>query len=80
MAVTPSNMLELGTPAPHFKLTDAVSGNILSLSDIKGELDAAHEAGLKTCWLIREKDTDVTAKEAGNSAHRPAQSFNDIQI
>lgn len=30
-------MLELGTPAPHFKLTDAVSGNILSLSDIKGE-------------------------------------------
>jgi peroxiredoxin len=35
MAATPSNMLELGTLAPGFSLPDSVSGNIVSLQDIK---------------------------------------------
>ena len=35
MALTPSNMLPLGTPAPDFRLPDAVSGKILSLSDLQ---------------------------------------------
>jgi thiol-disulfide isomerase/thioredoxin len=35
MAVTPSNMLPLGTPAPDFKLFDTVSDKELSLDDLK---------------------------------------------
>ena len=37
MAVTPSNMLELGTRAPFFKLYDTVSEEQVSLSDVQGE-------------------------------------------
>ncbi len=37
MALTPSNMLPLGTQAPDFKLLDSVSGGQLSLNDVKGK-------------------------------------------
>ncbi|MCS6820021.1 MAG: thioredoxin family protein [Chitinophagales bacterium] len=37
MALTPSNMLPLGTKAPYFKLPDAASGKIISYNDIKGK-------------------------------------------
>lgn len=37
MARTPSNMLPLGTKAPHFSLPDTVSGSTLSLTGIQGE-------------------------------------------
>ena len=37
MARTPSNMLPLGTTAPDFSLYDTVSGNTLSLNELKGE-------------------------------------------
>lgn len=36
MANTPSNMMPLGLKAPHFSLLDTVSGNTLSLNDLKG--------------------------------------------
>ena len=35
MAVTPSTMLELGTPAPDFKLPEPATGRQVSLSDFK---------------------------------------------
>lgn len=38
MARTPSNMVTLGTKAPAFKLTDTLSGQIVSLEKSKGEL------------------------------------------
>lgn len=38
MAKTPSNMLPLGTKAPHFSLLDVTSGTEKSLSDIQGEV------------------------------------------
>lgn len=38
MALTPSNMLPLGTPAPDFALPDTVSGRTLGLNDVAGEL------------------------------------------
>lgn len=41
MARTPSNMLPLGTQAPDFNLLDTVSGNTLSLEDLKGEKGTA---------------------------------------
>jgi len=34
---------------------DIEAGNVLFLSDIEQELDAAAEAGLQTCWLLREQ-------------------------
>lgn len=37
MALTPSNMIPLGTPAPGFTLPDTVTGNSFSLQDLKGE-------------------------------------------
>lgn len=37
MSLTPSNMLSLNTKAPDFSLPDAVTSNICSLSDLKGE-------------------------------------------
>lgn len=37
MARIPSTMIPLGTRAPEFTLPDTVSGNTLSLKDIKGE-------------------------------------------
>lgn len=36
MARTYSNMLALGTTAPHFKLTDTISGKEMSLQTLKG--------------------------------------------
>ncbi len=36
MALTISNMMDLGTPAPPFSLPDTVSGDILSYDDVKG--------------------------------------------
>lgn len=37
MALTESNMLPLGTAAPHFQLPDTISGNSLQLDDVTGE-------------------------------------------
>lgn len=38
MALTPSSMLPLGTPAPDFRLTDTVSGQSRSLAELKSEV------------------------------------------
>ncbi|MGR8935216.1 MAG: acireductone synthase [Gammaproteobacteria bacterium] len=45
---------------------------ILFLSDIEDELDAARNAGMLTCWLVRGQRPDVSA------AHRQAASFDQI--
>lgn len=37
MAVTPSTMVPLGTPAPTFTLEEPLSGERLSLADVRGE-------------------------------------------
>ena len=37
MALTPSTMLELGTPAPDFQLPDVVSGQTFSLASFSGQ-------------------------------------------
>jgi peroxiredoxin len=37
MALTPSNMLPLGTKAPDFTLTDAITNNSMSLTELRGE-------------------------------------------
>lgn len=49
-------------------------GEILFLSDIKEELDAAGEAGMKTTWLVRGEDPDQRA------AHRRVADFYGIEL
>ena len=56
------------------KQLDTPANEILFLSDIEKELDAAKAAGMKTCWLVRNNDID------GNASHRQVTSFDDIQI
>ncbi len=47
---------------------------ILFLSDIKEELDAASQAGFHTYWLVREQDLDPKAP------HRQAADFDAISL
>jgi len=47
---------------------------ILFLSDIKGELDAAAAAGMATCWLVRDGALDESVE------HRKVGSFNQIDL
>lgn len=50
------------------------SEEILFLSDIREELDAAAQAGMQTCWLVREQTPDV------NAAHRQVSDFYAISV
>jgi enolase-phosphatase E1 len=50
------------------------ANNILFLSDIKEELDAAKTAGFQTIWLTRDHEPDVHAE------HPQVGSFDDITL
>ncbi len=50
------------------------SGEILFLSDIREELDAAQTAGLRTCWLVRDGALPA------NSPHPVALDFSEITL
>jgi enolase-phosphatase E1 len=54
--------------------------DILFLSDIKAELDAAKAAGLQTCWLVRPQDTTASAEELAASTHIVARDFSEIVV
>jgi enolase-phosphatase E1 len=62
------------------KIADTVGKppeQILFLSDIAGELDAAREAGFDTCWLIRSADSFLNPDEVV-SPHQVVTSFDQI--
>ena len=48
------------------------AADVLFLSDIKEELDAAKEAGMQTVWLLRDSDIPVDAE------HKAVKSFAEI--
>ena len=50
------------------------AGEILFLSDIEVELDAAHEAGMQTTWLVRDRVPDA------NASHRQVKDFSAIRV
>jgi enolase-phosphatase E1 len=50
------------------------AAEILFLSDIEAELDAARAAGMKTCWLKREGNPDAGAR------HHQVVSFDQIEF
>jgi enolase-phosphatase E1 len=53
---------------------DVPAKQVLFLSDIKEELDAARQAGFYTCWLIRDGVIDEQAE------HRQVNSFEQINL
>jgi len=53
---------------------------LLFLSDIVEELDAAREAGFKTCWLVRPQDTTATSAQLQSSVHPVATVFSQIVV
>lgn len=50
------------------------ASEILFLSDIEAELDAAAGAGMQTCWLVRDGKPDPGA------AHRQASNFDQVPV
>jgi enolase-phosphatase E1 len=50
---------------------------LLFLSDIKGELDAAQQAGFHTAWLVREKDSPYHPDPLA-TAHKIVTGFEQI--
>ena len=64
-------------PAAYRKIVGTIGltpGEILFLSDVKEELDAARQAGMKTAWLVRDGAIDSMA------AHRQVKDFNAIAL
>jgi enolase-phosphatase E1 len=47
---------------------------ILFLSDVREELDAARQAGMQTAWLVREGPIDPRA------AHRQVSDFDGVGV
>ena len=52
--------------------------NIVFLSDIAAELDAAKAAGMQTCWLVRPQDSAADNAAIANSPHPAVHSFSEI--
>ena len=59
---------------------DFPAEEVLFLSDIVGELDAAKQAGLETAWLVRPADVVASAELIAASHHPVVRSFSDIQL
>ena len=53
--------------------------DILFLSDTEAELDAAREAGFRTTWLVRPKDSPLDPYKL-KSSHPIARDFNEVAI
>lgn len=63
-------------PDAYFRIAREIGvapSEILFLSDVKEELDAARDAGLRTAWLVRDGELQPHA------AHHQVRRFDDIQ-
>jgi enolase-phosphatase E1 len=56
------------------------AGEVIFLSDIVGELDAAKQAGLQTRWLVRPEDVVADQASLLASDHPVAHDFSDIRL
>ncbi|TNC79723.1 MAG: acireductone synthase [Oleiphilus sp.] len=54
--------------------------DVLFLSDIEAELNAAQSHGIQTCWLTRPQDCPLTPEEIQRSKHPAVSSFKDIKL
>lgn len=82
MARTPSTMSDLGTPANHFNLTDAVSGKTVSLSSFAGQKGLLIMFICNHCpFVVHVKDqlAAIGRDYAGEDLGIVAISSNDIE-
>ncbi len=56
------------------------ANEVLFLSDIEAELDAAKSAGLQTCWLLRPADSTADAQALTQSQHGAVRDFSQIVV
>jgi len=61
MALTPSNMIPLGTLAPNFTLPDTVSGNTYSLQQLRGEVATVIMFVCNHCPYVKHVNPQLTA-------------------
>ncbi|MBI3011441.1 MAG: thioredoxin family protein [Candidatus Omnitrophica bacterium] len=85
MALTPSTMLALGTPAPDFRLPDVVSGNTVSLATFAGKKALLAMFICRHCPYVQhvkeglarlgrdyaKKDAGIVAISANDAANYP---------
>ena len=55
-------------------------GELLFLSDVREELDAAAEAGLQTAWVIRPEDGTAPPEDPAASPHPIVAKLTDIDV
>lgn len=81
MALTPSNMLPLGTLAPDFRLPDTVSGKTLRLVDLKSQIATVVMFICNHCPYVKHVNPELVrlAREYGAKGLRfVAISSNDV--
>lgn len=61
MALTPSNMIPLGTLAPNFTLPDTVSGNTYNLQQLKGDATTVIMFICNHCPYVKHVNPQLTA-------------------
>ncbi|MEP3837055.1 MAG: thioredoxin family protein [Algibacter sp.] len=61
MARTPSNMLPLNTEAPDFSLFDTVSGSVLKLSELKGDIGTVIMFICNHCPFVIHLNSEIVA-------------------
>lgn len=61
MARTPSNMIPLGTVAPDFTLPDTISGNTVSLQDLKSDKATLIMFICNHCPFVKHMDEQLVA-------------------
>ena len=59
---------------------DRPAEEILFLSDVEAELDAARAAGMRTTWIIREQEGVLTLADAAGSPHRIVTRLTDVDL
>lgn len=58
----------------------AAPADVLFLSDVPEELDAAREAGMDTRWVIRENEGRFTLADAAGRGHVAVERLTDIEL
>lgn len=82
MAVTLSNMMELGTKAPNFSLMDTVSGKTVTLNDVKSEIATVVLFICNHCPYVKHinsKMVEVANKYQAKGVKFVAISSNDVE-
>lgn len=82
MAVTLSNMMELGTKAPHFALMDTVSNKMVALDDIQSEVATVVLFICNHCPYVKHinsKLVEIANKYQAKDVSFVAISSNDVE-